>query len=43
METASKQLSVFAEQLIFEENPLWVLDRVKLHILDIVADIEQGS
>lgn len=37
METASQQLSAFAEQLKFEDIPSRVIDRVKLHILDILG------
>ncbi len=37
METASQRLAVFAEQLKFEDIPTRVIDRVKLHILDILG------
>lgn len=37
METVSQQLSVFAEQLKFEDIPPRVIERVKLHILDILG------
>ena len=37
METTSQHLSVFTEQLEYEAIPSRVIDRVKLHILDIIG------
>ncbi len=37
MGTASEQLSAFAEQLQFKDIPSKVIERVKLHILDILG------